>query len=86
MSLKIKFIWNSGDIKLMGYKKGQPFPGESSMRALTIGERRVTGLGNLLISTTSKGSFIFWRRGVKGNIIRTKVNWEARRALKTYWD
>ena len=70
----------------MGYKKGQPFPGESSMRALTMGERTVTGLGNLMISTTSKGRFIFWGRGVRGNIIRTKVNWEVRRALKTYWD
>jgi len=27
----------------MGYKKGQPFPGESSMRALTMGERQITG-------------------------------------------
>jgi len=70
----------------MGYKKGKPLPGESSMRALTIGERQATGLGNLLVSTTSKGGFIFWRRGVRGNIIRIKVNWETRRALKSYWD
>ena len=66
-------------------KKGKPYPGESSMRALTIGERTVTGLGNLMISSTPRGGIIFWRLGMNGKILKTSVSWEIRRALKNYW-
>ena len=69
----------------MRSKKGKPYPGESSMRALTIGERTVTGLGNLMITSTPRGGILFWRLGMKGKILKTSVSWEARRALKTYW-
>ena len=66
-------------------KKGKPYHGEASMRALTMGERNATGLGNLLITSTPRGAVLFWRRGTKGGIKRIPVSWEIRRALKNYW-
>ena len=69
----------------MRSKKGKPYPGETSMRALTIGERQATGLRNLMITSTPRGGIIFWRLGMNGKILKTSVSWVIRRALKSYW-
>lgn len=70
----------------MGGKKGKPYPGEVPVRALTQCERAVTGLGNVMISSTPRGGIIFWRLGMNGKILKTSVKWEIRRALKSYWE